>query len=187
MILFTIRKLLVCFRMTDRCKIVKSIIEGLNILGKSSFDSKSDFAKITSAAEDLLYAVFIAGASNTAFTSEEKRTIGPLVLPALQGLGYNLSILQSSFSSLSVDSVRIQRSGLQFLIDKFSEFPASSDEKPESLEDTLKEFFEREDVDGLDERLKTVEFDCYSDDSKRTPSLQEKIEKLPSTHWWFSE
>uniref|UniRef100_A0A1B6KIZ3 Uncharacterized protein n=1 Tax=Graphocephala atropunctata TaxID=36148 RepID=A0A1B6KIZ3_9HEMI len=171
--------------MAEAGKIVKKIIEGLKTLANSRFESNADCLKISSTAEDLLFTVYKAGVSNTAYTFEEKLIIGPLIPPALQGLGYKLSTLQSSFSSHSVDAMRIQRSGLQFFIDIFKDFPSSS-EKSETLEDTLKEFVEREDLDGLDECLRTAEFDSYTDDSERSAGLQAEIAKLPSTHWWFA-
>ncbi|KAG8271667.1 hypothetical protein J6590_057687 [Homalodisca vitripennis] len=173
--------------MSEPGKIVKRITEGLKIIGNSKFDSKADLVKTSSTAEDLLFAFYKAGVLNIAYTLEEKRTIGPLVQPALQGLGYKLSTLQSSFSSHSTDAVRIQRSGLQFFIDTFKDFPASTDDKSATLEETLKEFVEHEDLDGLDDCLRTAEFDCYSDDSERSATLQAEISKLPSTHWWFFE
>ena len=171
--------------MTDRGKIVSKIIEGFKALANSQLDDKADFVKISSTAEDLLFAVYKAGVSNIVYTDNEKRTIGPLVPSAMQGLGYQLSDLQISFSSQSIDSVRIQRSGFQFLIDIFKDFPAKTEDKSISFEESLKEFVEREDVEGLDERLKTAEFDPYSDDSERSTMLQAEIVKLPSTHWWF--
>ncbi|KAG8271669.1 hypothetical protein J6590_057689 [Homalodisca vitripennis] len=173
--------------MTETDKIVKRIIEGLKIIGNSKFDNKADLLKILSNAEDLLFAVYKAGVLNTAYTLEEKRTIGPLVPIALQALGYKLSTLENSFSSHSIDAVRIQRSGLQFFIDTFKDFPLSTEDKPATLEETLKEFVEREDLNGLDDCLRTAEFDCYSDDSERSANLQAEISKLPSTHWWFIE
>nr|XP_034837772.1 uncharacterized protein LOC117994002 [Maniola hyperantus] len=165
-------------RMTDRGKVVKKIIERLDTLAKSQFDSASDLMKISLTTEDLLYAVYKAGVSNVAYTLEESQTIGFLVAAALQGLGYQVSTLHNTFSSTSIDSVRIQRSGLQFFIDTFKDFSADSSE---TLEKTLKEFVEREDVDGLDERLRTAEFDPYCDDGELRRA------KLPSTHWWFFE
>lgn len=171
--------------MTDRGKIVTKVVEGFKALANCQYNDKADFAKISSTAEDLLFAVYKAGVSNVVYTDIEKRTIGPLVPSAIQGLGYQLSELQTSFSSQSIDSVRIQRSGFQFLIDELKNFPAKTEDKSKSLDETLREFMEREDVEGLDERLKTAEFDPYSDDSERSTRLQAEIAKLPSTHWWF--
>lgn len=173
--------------MADHSKIIKRIIEGLKTLANSQFDSEEEFVKISTIATNILFEVYKAGVSNTTFTSEEKRTIGPLIPLALQGLAYKLSILHVSFSSNSIDSLRIQRSGLQFFIDIFKDFPASTEDESESLEKILKEFLEREGVDALDDRLRTAEFDPYCDDGERSASLQAEIAKLPSTHWWFFE
>lgn len=171
--------------MAARDKIIEKIIERLKTLAKSKFSCKEELRVVKVAAQDFFFEVFEVGISNTTFTYEEKRTIGPLVPPALRDLGYGLTILEGMFSSGSIDSARIERSGLQFFIDTFKDFPASTEDGSESLEKTIDEFLYHEDVDAIDRHLKTAASfdDCF--DFPRSPSFEAEIAKLPSTHWWF--
>lgn len=171
--------------MTDRVKLVTSIVENLKVLANPSFSNNANIATMSSAAENLLLAIYKAGVSKINYTLEEKKNIGPLVPPALQALGYRLFTLENGFGSGPVDSSRIERSGFQFLLDDFKDFPISFEEKSQTLETALKEFVDHEDFESLDERLKTSVLDPYVDDGVRSQSFEEEIAKLPSTHWWF--
>lgn len=171
--------------MTDREKLLTAVVENLKLLANCSFSNNANIAKTSSLAEDTLFAIYKAGVSKVKYTPEEEKTIGPLVPLALQALGYRVFNLENNFGSESVDSCRIERSGLQFLLDDFKHFPASSEDKSQTLEKTLKEFTDREDIESLDERLKSPVFDPYIDDGVRSKTFKEEIAKLPSTHWWF--
>lgn len=173
-------------RMTTASRVSK-IIEELKKLANSSFNSKEDLLRASTAATDLLFASYQAGVSNPTYSCEDQQVIGSLVPAALQGLSYKISQLQTSFSSTSIDTVRIQRSGLQFFIDTFKDFPVNTPGTSQTLKEALQEFVEREDIEGLDERLRTAEFDPYCDDSERSASFEAEIAKLPSSHWWFHE
>lgn len=170
--------------MTDREKLLTAIVQYLKALANASFSNNANIAKTSSTAEDLLYAIYKAGVSEINYTPAEQKTIGPLVPPALQALGYRVFTLDNSFGSSSVDSCRIERSGLQFLLHDFKDFPASSEDNSQTLEKVLKEFADREDIESLDEHLKSSVFDPYID-GDRSQSFEEEIAKLPLTHWWF--
>lgn len=172
--------------MTNREKLLSAIVQDLKVLAKSSFNNSANIAKTSSAAENFLFSIYKAGVSGIDYTPEEKKTIGPLIPPALQALGYRVFTLDNSFGSVSVDSCRIERSGLQFLLDDFKDFPASAEDKSQTLENVLKEFVDREDIESLDEHLKSSVFDPYIEDGVRSQTFEEEIGKLPSTHWWFS-
>lgn len=173
------------FRMTAREKLLTAVVENLKLLANSSFSNDANIAKTSSLAENSLVAIYKAGVSKVNYTPEEKKTIGPLVPLALQALGYRVFNLDNNFGSETVDSCRIERSGLQFLLDDFKDFPASSEDQSHTLEKVLKEFADREDIESLDERLKSSVFDPYIDDGVRSQSFEDEIAQLPSTHWWF--
>ncbi|CAG7833430.1 unnamed protein product [Allacma fusca] len=151
-------------RMDKRAKLVTEVIESLKRFGKLNFSSRQEYQKIVDNAEDCLFAIYKAGISQVKFTPEEKTEIGPLVHQSLPALGSRISYIVSHFPPTSVENSKIERSGLQFVLDDFKDLPASTGSAA-TIEKDLSDFEIAEDIEGWDDYLKNLVVDYLSPDA----------------------
>jgi hypothetical protein len=172
--------------MAERGKLVSDVIQGLRALQDCKFTSLEDCRRNSFEAEKLLVRLYKAGIAGVKYTKEEGDIIGPLVPGALDVLGLRVDDILICFPPTSVTSSKVERSGLQFLLDDCKDFPASSSNKTKTLEEPIQTFLDRQDIEGWDKRLKDAEYDPVTEAAWPADSIKEVVDKIPSTHhWWF--
>lgn len=151
------------------------VLAGLDFGERGTSMRRRQYHRALYHASEFFYACYYACVNGTEFTDQEKATVASTAQLALPGLVYGVGDLQSEMSAGSVDSVRIQRSGIEFFLTTFTG-PA------------IDELRQCEDLRDLDSCLRTSHdvIDVYTD-SARGPRFEQEIAKLGSAHWWFKD
>jgi hypothetical protein len=137
-------------------------------------------------AEQVFELVFYIGKKGIEFTEEERNVIGPLIKEIIRFLGIYILRIGWIFVPDFDGYHLLQRSGIQFLLDNFKEFPVTNEEL---LGDSLKELQDSEELEIFDERLAAYNKENPPLDYESFPMpLVDPVrpEGVPETHFWWS-
>ena len=132
--------------------------------------------------DEILNLLFKIGKNKIEFSEEERKVIGPLMEEIIQNIDNFISVMITSDPEAELRNL-IRRSGIQFLLDNFNEFPVTADEV---LGDSLKIIQESENLEEFDESLMTdhplgLGYVPFS------PAELKRPEGVPETHkWWYN-
>ena len=131
--------------------------------------------------DEILNLLFKIGKNKIEFSEEERKVIGPLMEEIIQNIDNFISVMITSDPEAELRNL-IRRSGIQFLLDNFNEFPVTADEV---LGDSLKIIQESENLEEFDESLMTYHpmGDEYVD---FRPAELKRPEGVPETHKWWN-
>ena len=147
--------------------------------------SKSPETKLNYLTEKVFESVYTSRLRRVQLNQEERQTVGPLVKENLHNLDNCAFSLGLSFDQDRGNYNLILRSGIQFMLDDFKEFPVSDSEV---LGDSLKQLSDSESLQSFDEALEdwkkysttTLENISYPASSFVRP------QGVPESHsWWF--
>jgi hypothetical protein len=137
-------------------------------------------------AEQVFELVFYIGKKGIEFTEEERKVIGPLIKVIIRFLGIYILRIGWVFVPDFDGYNLLQRSGIQFLLDNFKEFPVINEEL---LGDSLKELQDSEGLEIFDETLTYYKDNQGFMDFESLPlPLGDPVrpEGVPETHIWWS-
>ncbi|GBO13783.1 hypothetical protein AVEN_223726-1 [Araneus ventricosus] len=132
-------------------------------------------------AEKALFLIFHAGRRNINFTEGEKEQLGNLITEVIKPIQIN--IVSTSFRDRSrLDtSVLQKRSALQFLVEKYAQFPA----KDSTLFNQLEQVNIKESIKILDDLIKYWR-DISDSDEGESDRESAGASDMPNTHTWWS-
>jgi hypothetical protein len=136
-------------------------------------------------AEQVFELVFYIGKKGIEFTEEERKVIGPLIKEIIRFLGVYIFYIGKIFVPDFDGYNLLQRSGIQFLLNNFKEFPVTNEEL---LGDSLKELQDSEELEIFDERLAYNKENPPLDYESFPMLLGDPVrpEGVPETHSWWS-
>ena len=131
--------------------------------------------------DEILNLLFKIGKNKIEFSEEERKVIGPLMKEIIQNIDNFISVMITYDPEAELDNL-IRRSGIQFLLDNFKEFPVTVDEV---LGDSLKMLQESENLEEFDESLMTdhplgLGYVIFE------PAELKRPEGVPETHKWWN-
>ena len=138
--------------------------------------------KLAHRAEDVLVKFFEIGKKRSSFTADEKRTVGPLIKAVLPALELKVDREIRRFPTTAFETVCACRSGLQYLLDDYRDFPTSAEKGSIILlAEDLEKFAESLDLEEYDDSFRNYqvnEFDPAID-------VSAEITKVLKSHWWW--
>lgn len=171
--------------MADRQKLVTLTIKAFKELQGCDEDlTLTHIEEISYQAASLLRTIYTVELLGVKFTRTEREIIGPLVKSALFAIENWIDLSADSFPPhYNLAHSKRERSGLQFLLDNYADFPTG---ESETVADLLGNLRETTDLEGWDKRLHRAPFSVNFDIVEFDIPDQEKL-RLPRTHWWCFE
>lgn len=131
--------------------------------------------------DEILGLLFKIGKNKIEFSEEERKVIGPLMKEIIQNIDNFISVMITYDPEAELDNL-IRRSGIQFLLDNFKEFPVTANEV---LGDSLKIIQESENLEEFDEKVMTdhplgLGYVIFE------PADLKRPEGVPETHKWWN-
>lgn len=162
------------------------LIQLLKSLKNAKFTPHSEYLKTVFQVDEVLDCFFQIEVSKTKFGPSEQNVIGPLIVEALRAIGTWVSHSVDEIHEGIIENYKIERSGLEFLLDRYREFP---DGRGSRLVYAFEDFKATEDVEGWDEQFKNVNnsYDpnlYYKTSDEPTLNAQE-LKQVPESHWWW--
>ena len=159
------------------------LISALRTLSKT----KDPVTKLNYLTEKVFESVYTYRMRKVQLNKEERETVGPLIKDNLHNLDNCAFSLGLSFDQDRGNYNLILRSGIQFILDDFKEFPVSGSEE---LGDSLKQLSDSESLQSFDEALAdwkkysrtTLENISYPASSFVRPDFVSE-----SHSWWFNK
>ena len=138
--------------MREKCEIelAKKLIDTLTIINKidKTFENKASYKFEV---QDMLELIYESGKAKVKFTEVERKTIGALIKNVIECIKIIIFNMGLTFEHNHAAYDLIIRSGLQFMLDNFNDFPVS---EGETLEKTLKYLKETGCIEEFDYRTK---------------------------------
>ncbi|GBN55876.1 hypothetical protein AVEN_26395-1 [Araneus ventricosus] len=165
---------------------IEEMTNVLKFLSTAEITTCTEFLKIVPLLDEVLEAIFKIEISGTKFSITDKNIIGPLFNDLLDLFAIWVSYTVGRIREQHSEDYKIRRSGLEFLLERYKEFPNGKDK---SLESALNNFRITEDIEGLDEMFnsKKYVYDTqmfYGSSDEPTLNAQD-IEHVPLSHWWW--
>lgn len=162
--------------------VIRKLGECLQDLKTVDYSDTTKAQFLVSRAEDALNYIYLIGLKQKSFTSEEKRTFGPLIARSVKALQINIESTAYLYRTRLDNSVLMKRSAIQFLIDNYSQFPVGNS----TLAEKFQEVDIQESVGILD---KLIDKWCHMTDSDLGSSDRESAgaSKVPESHIWWSK
>ncbi|GBN86975.1 hypothetical protein AVEN_134014-1 [Araneus ventricosus] len=162
---------------------IEEMTNVLKFLSTADFTTCLEFLKIGSSLDMFLETIFKIEISGTEFSRTHKNIIGPFFGDLRDVFAIWVSISEH-ISEQNSEDYKIRRSGLEFLLERYTEFPNGKDK---SLESALNNFRITEDIELLEEVfnfMKNVYPMFYVSSDGPTVTAQE-MEHIPLSHWWW--
>ena len=168
----------------QECRLFSDLLHALQNLTTSSDNSETLLLKQLHLADLIFFAIFDLEIEEVLVTEEQKDKLGPLIHQSLPYLEACIDNEALNFPTSSFESACYLRSGLQFLLDNYSNyFP---EEELERAGERISSFRESLDLDDLDRSLREYthrEFDPHYDVSETTTKLEDM--GLIDQHFWW--
>ena len=158
-----------------------TLLTGLSELASlnSRPTTPQDKCKLDHYAEKVFRTLFKIGQSHYRFTDDDQKTLGPLMETALPQLIHKIHSEIIGFLTPSFVTICTIRSGLQYLLDDYTQFPTSTG----NLEASLKRMMSGVDMLEYDYNLKHYELEPY--DFYDDKEISHEIQLAPRSHWWW--
>jgi len=173
---------LFCFSDITREQLVRNVIGALRKLESANLrsDFNADFHYMS--CEQFLLTIYYAGINNVCYTNAEKLEIGPLFHRTRRYVSFLLGCCEYGFLTTPITYSKLERSGLEFLMNDYSDFPAEK-EGTKTLKEDFEEIKEFDDVEGWD-----ILFKQYTPDGLYFPESAPPDPRVPRSHfWWFTD
>lgn len=123
-------------------------------------------------ASSALCQIYLVESKGVVMNDRDKSIVGPLIYEALDSFG---SWLISSENEMGLDYFQQERSGIQFMLDRYRDFPINEGSK--TLAEAFDYFVQYEDLEEFDRAY------------ERHPNYDpcEIPEGVPQTHWWWEK
>lgn len=160
--------------------LVKQLINALTIL------KEKPFKNIEINVGDVLKTAYETGRAKIDFKDDERQTIGSLIKDVIKPIDECIFKIGYNFEHNNAAYNLVLRSGLQFMLDNFKNFPVSQNE---SLEDTFKYLKDTESIQTLDEAIQNWKASNTPLKEEDLTYNEEEITRpndVPSSHsWWY--
>lgn len=144
------------------------------------------FKNIEINVREVLYLTYETGIVNINFKPDERQLIGSLIKDVIKPIDGCIFNIGYSFERNNVASNLVLRSGLQFMLDNFKNFPVSQNE---TLEETFKYFKDTESIETIDDALrcwKNSNIPLTEEDATINENEITKPKDVPNSHtWWY--
>lgn len=158
-------------------QLISNLVKTLEKLDRLEIQKSDDFERVHELVGRMWLIVYKIGKmKNVYFTDDQKLRIGSLIDSTLDFLTSEISIQTFTLNGELLKLTLKKRSGIQFFIDLFKEFPVSNDSK-ENLKEKLKDFEKQEEVFELTDELRN-----WSED--KTYFIETPI-GIPESHTWW--
>ncbi len=136
-------------------------------------------------ANEVLYAIFKIETNQIKLFESETKKIGPLIMKSLWDIEMCVDNEIFNFVESSIYSTCVLRSGVQFIIDNYTNYFDNEEFDLETIAKTIKEFERNLCMRYLDEKLKSYTNSDY-DDPDMYAEIKEKFEQIDSKNhpWW---
>ena len=160
--------------------LVKDFIDELTIL------KERPFKIIETNVSEVLFLAYEIGRAKIEFKDDEQRTIASLIKDTIKPIDNVIFKNGCSFEHNQAAYCLVIRSGLQFMLDNFKNFPVSENE---TLEETFKYLIKTESIETLDESLMNWKNSSRGLTEEDIPCEHEDITRpkdVPDSHiWWY--
>lgn len=159
---------------------IQQLVQILEELISLKCSPQVEYLKIIKLVNEYLEILYEIEIQQIKLSESDKNIIGPLIYESLIPLSIWISHTTEDLSKYNL--YKEQRSGLQFLLDNYQDFP---DGTGKLLKDAFKEFLEFENLEGWDEQFKHV---CNCFDIETDIFVDEPMPDMtyiPETHWWW--
>lgn len=156
------------------------LVDSLKELKSASYESPTSARRSFAHADLALELIFNLGFENTVFNETNKATLGPLLQECLEPIKINVKRVAIEYRRRLDTGVLRKRSALQFLLDKFGDFPTGIPDVKLSSE--LSRVNINESIQILDRLISTWRNRSDPDDPE---SDRDEGKNLPISHTWW--
>lgn len=161
---------------------IQKLIKTLEDLKNAKFSPNKEYLKYVWIVDDFLCIIFEMEITQIKLSDDEKNIIGPLIYDSLNALNRWLYHFEDELHEGV--QYREERSGLQFLFDKYQDLPTGTGN---FLKDAFKEFIDYENVEGFDNKLKIIQESYLTDMFYDIGIPDPDLKNVPKTHWWWKQ
>ena len=173
---------LFCFSKVTREQLVRNVIRALRKLENLNMRPDIETKFHYTVCEQFLLTIYYAGIHNVHYTDAEKLEIGPLFHRIRGYISFLVGSCEYGFYTTAITYSKLERSGLEFLMNDYSDFPAEK-EGTKTLKEDFEEIKEFDDVEGWD-----ILFKEYTPDDCYFPESAPPDPRVPRSHfWWFTD
>ena len=148
--------------------------------------SKDQILYLYNLADKVFFAIVELEMEQIMLGEEEKAELGPLIHQSLSHLENDIENKTDMFPSINFESACRIRSGLQFLLDNYSNyFPKEELERAGERISIFRENLDLDDLDGSLRKYTLPEYDSMSKVSKTLAKLEDMGLKDKHFWWWL--
>lgn len=158
---------------------IEKLVQCLQDLSNNTYSTPTLARQSNAKTEKLLNLIFQLGTENVRFTAEQSKTIGPLLVPAIEPIQINIERACCIHRTRLNTSILRKRSALQFLVTDYGSFPTIDT----ILSNVLSQSNIQETIQILDEVIEKWRDVSDSDEGE----TDRETSGIPTSHYWWSQ